>query len=372
MRHALRWHHPVRMNRSHDSGPTTWRSARPGCTRAPQWGDRRVCKMVASRQDGAPGRQRSCKRRLRVLPFYPARCATAEPLLDGAGAPGDLHPLATRAPARAPEACDRLISIAETALLSVVALLAAWSGYSAAKWGTESSLSLAKASSTRTKANLDEIEATQIRTLDSVSFNAAETAYAANDPKLFRLAIRRLRVGYRPAFEAWLVTHPLKNANAPPDPSYMPQYRISSLPAIGVTFFVGSISFTSRSPRSVIAGHASTVRSLSWWIVALNLLGSIAFAARVRVAARAVKRPAGQCADRECRHVARGYLLPDRFAAADSGAREGAVRCGSRKPAITCFGGCAGEIAELSSSSAHRRVTNVDANAGFPTHPVQG
>ncbi|MGZ4281969.1 MAG: hypothetical protein ACXVQ4_07725, partial [Gaiellaceae bacterium] len=121
---------------------------------------------------------------------------------------------------------DRVIAIIEAVLLSVVALLAAWSGYSAAKWGTESSLSLAKASSTRTKASLAEIEATQIRTLDSVSFNAAATAYTAKDPKLFRLAVRRLRPGYKPAFEAWLALHPLKNPNAPPDPSYLPQYRI--------------------------------------------------------------------------------------------------------------------------------------------------
>jgi hypothetical protein len=121
---------------------------------------------------------------------------------------------------------DRLIAIFEAVLLSVVALLAAWSGYSAAKWGTKSSLSLAKASSTRTKASLAQVQATQIRTLDSVSFNAAETAYTANDPRLFRLALRRLRPGYRPAFAAWLALHPLKNPNAPPDPSYLPQYRI--------------------------------------------------------------------------------------------------------------------------------------------------
>ena len=76
---------------------------------------------------------------------------------------------------------DRLVAIFEAILLSVVALLAAWSGYSAAKWGTESSLSLAKASSTRSKASVAEIKATQIRTLDSVSFNAAATAYAAHD-----------------------------------------------------------------------------------------------------------------------------------------------------------------------------------------------
>ena len=35
---------------------------------------------------------------------------------------------------------ERVIAISEAVLLSVVAMIAAWSGYSAAKWGTESSL----------------------------------------------------------------------------------------------------------------------------------------------------------------------------------------------------------------------------------------
>jgi len=111
-------------------------------------------------------------------------------------------------------------------MLSVVALVAAWSGYSAAKWDSHASLSLAKASSTRGKANLATVQATQIRTLDSVSFNAVATAYEAHDARAFQLTVKRLRPGYRPAFEAWLATHPIKNPHAPPDPSYMPQYRI--------------------------------------------------------------------------------------------------------------------------------------------------
>ena len=121
---------------------------------------------------------------------------------------------------------DRWVAIVEAVLLSIVALLAAWSGYSAAKWGTESSLSLAKASATRTKSSLALIQANQIRTQDSVSFNAAETAYATGNAKLFQLDLNRMRPGYRPAVEAWLALHPLKNPHAPPDPSYMPQYRI--------------------------------------------------------------------------------------------------------------------------------------------------
>jgi hypothetical protein len=111
-------------------------------------------------------------------------------------------------------------------LLSVVALLAAWSGYSAAKWGTKSSLDLSKASRLRTQASVAEVQALQIRTIDSVSFNAVLTAYTAHDQQAFRVTVRRLRPAYRVAFNAWLATHPLVNPNAPPGPAYMPQYKI--------------------------------------------------------------------------------------------------------------------------------------------------
>src|ERR1700733_13559146 len=47
----------------------------------------------------------------------------------------------------------RVFTIIEAVMLAVVAVLAAWSGYASAKWGTESSLSLAKASAARTEAN---------------------------------------------------------------------------------------------------------------------------------------------------------------------------------------------------------------------------
>jgi hypothetical protein len=118
------------------------------------------------------------------------------------------------------------LSISEAVMLSLVAVLAAWSGYSAAKWGTEASVGLATASAMRTEANRALVTANQIRISDSVSFNAVVTTLVADDPAAFRLATRRLRPGYRAAFTAWLATHPLKNPHAPPGPSYLPQYRI--------------------------------------------------------------------------------------------------------------------------------------------------
>ncbi len=121
---------------------------------------------------------------------------------------------------------DRLLSITEAILLSLVAVLAAYSGYAAAKWGTYSSVSLAKASAARTKANRADLEALQVRTLDSVSFNAWFSAFTAGNANAERLAEKRLRPGYRPAFHAWLATDPAHNPKAPPGPSYMPQYVI--------------------------------------------------------------------------------------------------------------------------------------------------
>ncbi len=121
---------------------------------------------------------------------------------------------------------ERGLAIVEAVLLSLVAVLAAYSGYAAAKFGTESSVSLAKASAERTKANRADLEALQIRTLDSVSFNAWFSAFSTGNVNAERLAIKRLRPGYRPAFNAWLATDPAHNLNAPPGPSYMPQYVI--------------------------------------------------------------------------------------------------------------------------------------------------
>jgi hypothetical protein len=121
---------------------------------------------------------------------------------------------------------DRLLSITEAILLSLVAVLAAYSGYAAAKWGTYSSVSLAKASAERTKANRADLEALQIRTLDSVSFNTWFSAFTAGNANAERLAEKRLRPGYRQAFYAWLATDPAHNPKAPPGPSYMPQYVI--------------------------------------------------------------------------------------------------------------------------------------------------
>lgn len=120
---------------------------------------------------------------------------------------------------------DRLISLAGAVLLSIVTITAAWSGYSAAKWGTESSLNLAKASATRTKANRYFQEGLSYRTADALLFNAWFGAYITGNKNGMRVAERRFRPQFEVAFVAWLATHPFTNPNAPPGPQSMPQYK---------------------------------------------------------------------------------------------------------------------------------------------------
>ncbi len=138
-------------------------------------------------------------------------------------------------------------------MLSLVAVLAAFSGYAAAKWSTDSSVSLAKASAERTRANRADLEALQLRTLDSVSFNAWFTAFAAGNANAERLAERRLRPGYRPAFHAWLATDPAHNPAAPPGPSYMPQYVIPQEVAARSLDAMADASFTAGSEAGTTA-----------------------------------------------------------------------------------------------------------------------
>jgi hypothetical protein len=132
---------------------------------------------------------------------------------------------AEKSPAGESTGRDRLITIVEAFLLAVVAVLAAWSGFAAAKWGTESSLELAQASSARTQANRAAYVAADLRNFDSLTFNAWFTAYVAGNKDAMRVAEYRFRTDFVGAFNAWLQTHPFTNPDAPKGPTYMPEYR---------------------------------------------------------------------------------------------------------------------------------------------------
>jgi len=120
---------------------------------------------------------------------------------------------------------NKRISIVEAVVLSIVTVVAAWAGYSAAKWSTESSLNLAKASATRVKANRAFQQALTYRVGDAVTFNAWYSAHIAGNENDMRVARKYFLPAYRVAFDAWLATKPFTNQNAPAGPEDMPQFK---------------------------------------------------------------------------------------------------------------------------------------------------
>jgi hypothetical protein len=119
---------------------------------------------------------------------------------------------------------DRIVSIIEAALLAVVALLAAWSGFAAAKWSTESRLQIAEASASRVEASRAFEEAAEIKELDSLAFNAWFAAAMLQNEEAMEFAEARFRPEFDVAFQAWLETDPLDNPDAPVGPTAMPEY----------------------------------------------------------------------------------------------------------------------------------------------------
>ena len=126
---------------------------------------------------------------------------------------------------------DHRLSVAEAVLLSVVALLAAWSGYAAAHWSTKSRVQLIESAVLKTNGNRAQTNALTLRNFDSSTFEAWFAAYIAKNEQAMEIAERRFRPAFAVAFRAWRKTNPETNPDAPPGPTYMPEYRAPGIAA---------------------------------------------------------------------------------------------------------------------------------------------
>jgi hypothetical protein len=122
---------------------------------------------------------------------------------------------------------SRIVQVGEALLLSLVTIAAAWSGFAAAKWGTESSIELARSAALRNLASRADLAALSTRNFDSSTFSAWFTAYTLNDPQKQAVAARRFRPEFRVAFDAWMATDPFHNPRAAPGPTYVPEYKLA-------------------------------------------------------------------------------------------------------------------------------------------------
>jgi hypothetical protein len=119
---------------------------------------------------------------------------------------------------------ERFVEISEAVVLAIVAVATAWSGYQAARWDGRQSERYGTASAIRIQADEQLTLGGQQKLLDVATFNTWIQAKKDGREGLAALYIRRFSPEFKTAFDAWLATHPFSNPNAPPGPSFMPQY----------------------------------------------------------------------------------------------------------------------------------------------------
>ena len=84
---------------------------------------------------------------------------------------------------------------------------------------------LAEASAARVEANRAAGADAEMLQFDSSTFEAWFSAYVAGNEQAMEVAARRFRPEFQVAFDAWQATNPETNPDAPPGPTYMPEYE---------------------------------------------------------------------------------------------------------------------------------------------------
>lgn len=120
---------------------------------------------------------------------------------------------------------ETIFEIFEVALLAVVAIATAWSGYQSALWDGRSAKLYGTSSRIRIQATQTGTRAGQEQLYDATTVNSWLQAKLTGESDLASEFENRFRLEFRPAFNAWLATNPLTNPHAPPGPLFMPQYR---------------------------------------------------------------------------------------------------------------------------------------------------
>lgn len=114
--------------------------------------------------------------------------------------------------------------ILEVIVLALVAIATAWSGYQAARWDGRQAYLYGTASRMRIEADEALTLGGQQKLLDVTTFNTWIEAQRSGDEKLAALYVRRFSPEFKVAFDAWVATDPAHNPDAPPGPSFMPEY----------------------------------------------------------------------------------------------------------------------------------------------------
>jgi hypothetical protein len=120
------------------------------------------------------------------------------------------------------------VEVAATILLALAAVATAWSSYQATRWNGEQAKTSGSVNKTRIEAARASDLANAQQQVDVATFMQWVDSYARGETKLVNFYRERFREEFRPAFNAWVATKPLKTEGAPLTPFAMPQYRLAA------------------------------------------------------------------------------------------------------------------------------------------------
>jgi hypothetical protein len=120
------------------------------------------------------------------------------------------------------------VEIVATVLLALAAVATAWSSYQANRWNGEQAKAAARVNALRIEAARAQGLAQGQTQVDIAMFFQWVNATASDDQELADFYAARFRPEFRPAFDAWLATDPLTNAEAPPTPFALDEYQLQA------------------------------------------------------------------------------------------------------------------------------------------------
>lgn len=119
----------------------------------------------------------------------------------------------------------QIVEVVEAIILSLIAVATAWSGYQAARWGSEQAVLYGRSSRLRIEAQTLQVENNQAKQYNAATVASWLEAESRGDRKLAEFYERRVFPEFKPAFEAWKKTDPLNNPTAPAGPLLLPEYH---------------------------------------------------------------------------------------------------------------------------------------------------
>jgi hypothetical protein len=120
------------------------------------------------------------------------------------------------------------VEVGATVLLALAAVATAWSSYQATRWNGEQAKTSGSVNKTRIEGARASDLANAQQQVDVATFMQWVDSYARGDTKLVNFYRERFREEFKPAFNAWVATKPLKTEGAPLTPFAMPQYRLAA------------------------------------------------------------------------------------------------------------------------------------------------